>query len=484
MADMKDSSTLDSDRKDRGPRLSSVADIAETREDYRKAGLPEGTTDPVFEAKAQVLNNHIQQIGMRKYQWMLFGVVGFGWASDSLWPIATSLIFTPVTNKFHPHRPPLLQLAQNIGLLFGAAFWGFGCDIFGRKWAFNLTLGTTAVFGLLAASSPNFAAIGSFASLWSVGVGGNLPVDSAIFLEFLPASHQYLLTILSVFWALAQVMATLIAWPLLGNLTCSETAKTCTRSENIGWCYFLVTIGGLWLILFIIRFMFPLYESPKYLMGRGRDEDAVAVVHEAARRNGKTSTLTIAELEAYNVVGEQGTTAVDVLHRRLEKFNLTHVRALFATKQLAFSTSVIIAVWAFIGLGFPLYNAFIPYIQATKGAQFGGGSTYLTYRNSLIIATLGVPGAMLGGLLIELPYIGRKGTLAVSTALTGVFLFCSTTATTSNALLGWQCAYNFASNIMYALIPSFSSFPFSFHSFPRPSSLPTIQYPFLPFTHR
>jgi MFS family permease len=208
---------------------------------------------------------------------------------------------------------------------------------------------------LIAASSPDFAAIGIFAALWSVGVGGNLPVDSAIFLEFLPATHQYLLTVLSVFWALAQVMATLIAWPLLGNLACQEDAKTCTRSENMGWRYFLVTIGGIWMILFVVRFMFPLYESPKYLMGRGRDEDAVAVVHEVARRNGTTSTLTIDELEVYNVAGEQGTTAADILHRRLEKINLTHVRALFATK-MAFSTSVIIAVWAFIGLGFPLYN--------------------------------------------------------------------------------------------------------------------------------
>jgi MFS family permease len=356
MVDMKDTSTLSSDQKGTPPRVSSIADISETRTDFRTAALPEGTTDPVFEAKAQVLNNHIQKIGMGKYQWGLFCVVGFGWASDNLWPIATSLIFTPVANEFHPNRPPLLSLAQNIGLLFGAAFWGFGCDIFGRKWAFNLTLGTTAVFGLIAASSPDFAAIGIFAALWSVGVGGNLPVDSAIFLEFLPATHQYLLTVLSVFWALAQVMATLIAWPLLGNLTCQEHAKTCTRSENMGWRYFLVTIGGIWMILFVVRFMFPLYESPKYLMGRGRDEDAVAVVHEVARRNGTTSTLTIAELEVYNVAGEQGTTAADILHRILEKINLTHVRALFATRKMAFSTSVIIAVWAFIGLGFPLYN--------------------------------------------------------------------------------------------------------------------------------
>lgn len=54
------------------------------------------------------------------YQWQLFIVVGFGWASDNLWPIVTSLIFTPVLNEFHPRRAPFLTLSQNIGLLAGA----------------------------------------------------------------------------------------------------------------------------------------------------------------------------------------------------------------------------------------------------------------------------------------------------------------------------------------------------------------------------
>jgi len=197
---------------------------------------------------------------------------------------------TPIANEFAPRYPPLLSLSQNIGLLAGAMFWGFGCDIFGRKLAFNLTLGITAVFGLIASSSPNFAAIGIFAALWSFGVGGNLPVDSAVFLEFLPGTHQYLLTVLSVDWAVAQLVATLVAWSILGNLTCQQD-EICTRSKNMGWRYFVIAMGGISMVEFFIRFaLFTVFESPKYLMGKGRDEEAVRVVHEVARRNGKTST--------------------------------------------------------------------------------------------------------------------------------------------------------------------------------------------------
>ncbi len=167
--------------------------------------------------------------------------------------------------------------------------------------------------------------------------------------------------------------------------------------------------------------------------------------------------MTLADLQACDPLGAGARTeATANLQRRLEKINFTHVRALFATKRLAFSTSLITLVWAFIGLGYPLYNAFLPYIQATRGAKFGDGSTYITYRNSLIIAVLGIPGALIGGLLVQLPRFGRRGTLAVSTTLTGVFLYASTTAVTSEALLGWNCAFNFFSNIMYAVLYAYT----------------------------
>ncbi|CAF9935636.1 MAG: hypothetical protein HETSPECPRED_009853 [Heterodermia speciosa] len=426
-------------------------------DDIAAPAVLKGAIDPVYEAKAQTLNNAIQEIGMGWYQWQLFVVVGFGWASDNLWPIVTSLILSPVSIEFHASKPPLLSLAQNFGLLFGAMFWGFGCDVFGRRWAFNLTIGITAVWGFIAAGSPNFAALGCFAAFWSFGVGGNLPVDSAIFLEFLPGTHQYLLTILSIFWAFAQLIATLIAWPLLGYHTCDPEATSCSRRQNFGWRWFMICMGMLAMIMFFLRFVaFTIFESPKYLMGRGKDEEAVRVVHEVARRNGKTSNLSLADLQVHERGGQQHTDAKAALSRKLQKLNLTHVRALFANPKLAISTSMIMAIWGFIGLAYPLYNAFLPFIQAERGVDFGDGSTYITYRNSLIIAVLGIPGAIIGGILVELPRFGRKGALACSTALTGVFLFASTTALTSNALLGWNCAFNLMSNVMYAVLYAYT----------------------------
>jgi hypothetical protein len=48
--------------------------------------------------------------------------------------------------------------------------------------SFNITLFITGAFALAAGGSPNYVVLSLLVTLWSVGVGGNLPVDSAIFL--------------------------------------------------------------------------------------------------------------------------------------------------------------------------------------------------------------------------------------------------------------------------------------------------------------
>ncbi|WVQ73473.1 hypothetical protein IAR50_003045 [Cryptococcus sp. DSM 104548] len=418
--------------------------------------------NPVYAAKAGILNQAIQEIGMGRYQWQLFCVAGFGWAVDGLGLVITSLILTPISNEFNVSRPALLTLASNIGLLAGAAFWGIGCDIFGRRVGFNTTLFIASAFALIAASSPNFASLGVFSALYCFGVGGNLPIDSSVFLEALPHDHQWLLTVLALWWAIAQLIATGVAWPLMGQLTCQQGQAVCSRADNMGWRYFLIAMGGLVFVMWVIRFfIFDLLESPKYLMGKGKDEKAVMVVHEMARRNGKTTTLSIQDLTACEILaGPEARPEMDTkaaVKRTLSVFNGTHIRRLFASRKLGLSTSMIIGIWALIGLASPLYNNFITYTLATKGASFGDGSAYITYRNSCIISSLGVPGAVIGGLLVEINFVGRKGTLSISAILNGVLIYGLTTAKSSSILLAWNCVYAFFSNVMYSVLYAYTA---------------------------
>jgi hypothetical protein len=58
----------------------------------------------------------------------------------------------------------------------------------------------------------------------------------------------------------------------------------------------------------------------------------------------------------------------------------------------------------------------MPYYLATRGAVVGNGSIHITYRNRIIIAMIGVFGAVAGGVAVEVPLLGRWGALACATS--------------------------------------------------------------------
>ena len=51
-----------------------------------------------------------------------------------------------------------------------------------------------------------------------------------------------------------------------------------------------------------------------------------------------------------------------------------------------------------------------------------------------------------------LPLCSVFSPVSSAPVITGVFLFASTTARTSDALLGWNCGYTFTSNVMYGVL--------------------------------
>lgn len=164
---------------------------------------------------------------------------------------------------------------------------------------------------------------------------------------------------MTVFWSLGQLFASMIAWPLIANFSCSTSSPTptCTRANNMGWRYLLFTLGGTTLVLWAVRFFaFRMFESPRYLVGKGRDADAVKVIHDIARFNGKEATLTVEELagvrakgdeEKGGVVGEdQGERkAHEPVLTRTSVFRMEHMRGLFATPKIALSTSLLVVLW-------------------------------------------------------------------------------------------------------------------------------------------
>ncbi|GAV98699.1 MFS general substrate transporter [Lentinula edodes] len=424
-------------------------------EDFTVAAQEDGVS-AAYEAKSRLINEHLQnEIGFGRYQLQLFMLTGLGWAADNIWLQGVAIILPQIQLELHPVRVEFTTLSLYVGLILGASTWGILADLIGRRLSFNITLFIAGVFGVAAGGANNFTTLAALVACTGFGVGGNLPVDGAIFLEFIPQSHQWLLTLLSAWWALGQLFASLVAWPLIGNFSCTS-ADDCPKSSNMGWRYTFYVLGGVTLIMWILRYIvFDLQESPKYLISKGQDEKAIKVLEHIARVNGRTITLTVESLRI--VSGTQDATSTPLTTRQLIKqsfssFSLSHVTPLFSTRRLAINTTITILLWGLIGLAYPLFNGFITLYLTTQVPSDSSVST--TYRNYSIISVLGVPGSIIACLVVDwtrknksaFAMGGRKVTMAVSTALTGVFLFLFTTSKTTAAVLGYSCASGLTQN--------------------------------------
>lgn len=124
----------------------------------------------------------------------------FRYATDSLLLLIQSIIATSAGNEFNPSYPKALTIAAYSGMLVGALWWGISADIIGRKFAFNVSLLISAIFAIVAGASPNWEVLGLFVALSAFGAGGNLVLDTAVFLEYLPSKQQWLLTLMAAWW--------------------------------------------------------------------------------------------------------------------------------------------------------------------------------------------------------------------------------------------------------------------------------------------
>ncbi|PLN85484.1 MFS general substrate transporter [Aspergillus taichungensis] len=413
--------------------------------------------DTAYDRKSKVINKAIQDIGMGRYQYELYVLCGFGWVADNLWLQGVALTLTPLANEFgiSESNSRFATCALFVGLIVGASFWGLASDAIGRRPAFNMTLFLCGAFGLAAGGASTWVGACALYACLGVGVGGNLPVDAAVFLEFLPFTSGNLLSSLAVFWSVGNLIASLLAWAFIPNFSCDE-ASTCTKANNWGWRYLVLSLGAITFAMFLCRFLlFTLYESPKFLVSRGRQDEAVGAVQGIAKKNRTKTWLTE---EILNEIGghyeetikDQTLSYTEILKRSLERFSYQQIVPLFGNKRLGFTTILIWFCWTTIGMGYTLFNAFLPqYIGANS-------STYITYRNYAITAVCGLPGPLLAWFTVDIKYIGRKGTMAVSTLITGVLLFCFTASKDPNVQLVCSALESFFQMIMYGVLYAYT----------------------------
>ncbi|MGC9050339.1 MFS transporter [Pyrobaculum sp.] len=159
-------------------------------------------------------------------------------------------------------RKTLIILANNLGMLIGAALFGRLADRFGRRKIFMATLllyslGTGAA--ALARSWLEFAVVRFFAGL---GLGGELPVVATYVSENSPPERRGRnVVLLESFWSLGAVLA---------------AATSLYLFTSIGWRVSLVLLSLTAFYVFVIRLALP--ESQRWIESRGARPLSAAAV--------------------------------------------------------------------------------------------------------------------------------------------------------------------------------------------------------------
>ncbi|KAL8276496.1 hypothetical protein RQP46_011097 [Phenoliferia psychrophenolica] len=368
-----------------------------------KAAHTDGET--LYERKAALINVELDAMGLGRYQnltvYQEMNVKG-GAQAD---------IFT----------------AFSAGLTVGAFTWGLLVDIIGRRYAFNLTCLLTSLFGILVAAPPNYTGICVLTALCGFGLGGNIPIDATIVLEFLPQNRRWLLPLLSIWQPIGVVVNCVIAYGLVPRYRCAETlpscravangAACCTRTSNLGWRYLMIVCGCITLGVFLLRFaVFTFFESPKFLIARGRDAEAVAVVHSIAAFN--RQAVPNLRVEDFQAIDHEFKDRLD------DSLNTgTSSSALGVLKQ-AFSR-----------------------FKHLKGL----------FRTRIYIYLPGIIGTAMAAAAVELPGIGRKWSLVFGAIVQGVSMAMYTQVTTLKASVGLNALeyimQSFFNAVLYGFTP-------------------------------
>lgn len=232
-------------------------------------------------------------------------------------------------------------------------------------------------------------------------------------------------------------------------------------ADNWGWRYLILSLGAITFAMFISRFfLFHLYESPKFLLSRGRQAEAVATVYGIAHCN-KTHTWLTEDI-LNHIGGDQEVTAedvklsnVEIIKRSISRFSFSRFKILFQDKKIGATTALLWFQWTTIGMAYPLFNAFLPQYLANSGGEVQN-DTNTVYRNYAITAIVGVPGSIFACFFVDMKYLGRKGTMAIATVITGIFVFLFTISGDADFQLAFTCLEAFFQNIMYGVLYAYT----------------------------
>ena len=453
-------------------------------QDRHVADLPGYDSDGIpltaMEKKYRMVDAEIDSHGMGRYQWFVWWLCGLGYLLDLLWAQAFGLVLGPLQQElgFSEGESGNISVAFSSGLCAGAFVWGILGDIIGRRWVFNLTCFISGAFGIALGMVNTYGQFLAIVVFMGFGIGGNIPVDTTICLEFLPSNRRFLLSLLSIFQPIGVVGTCAIAYAFVPSYSCipnfseenalpscngvAEGEACCSSAQNMGWRYVIYTLGAINVVVFLLRFVvFAIHESPKFLLSHGRDQEAVQVLEAVAKSNGKDCGLKLRDFERADIEDESASQSTGVSGRvqytdkrywkSKVRTKISSYKQLFQGTQMTRITILVWLTYIFDFFGFTLAGYYLPKIIAIKNAEIHL-TLRQTYRNYIAIYSPGIVGVTLGAILVRNPRLGRKWTMTLSSGLMGCSIIAFSAVNSQASNIGLNAMEHFFQSMFNAVL--------------------------------
>ena len=280
------------------------------------------------------------------------------------------------------------------GAVIGAVLFGWLTDRLGRRKLFLVTLATYSIATAATALSWNFGSFALFRLLTGLGIGGEYAAINSAVDELIPGKVRGTVDLI--------VNATFWLGAILGSVASYYLLNTHAVSQNLSWRFAFGTAAVLGGGVLILRLGVP--ESPRWLMLRGRDQDADRIVAEIEQQvsHGSPDALPEPEGKPLKLAVRDHTPWADVF------------RSMFHDNR----SRSLLALVLMVGQSFFFNSIFFTYGLIVK--SFYGVSDQRLPLHLLPFAVGCFFGPVLLGPLFD--RIGRKPMIAATYGLSGLLL--------------------------------------------------------------
>lgn len=221
-----------------------------------------------------------------RFHTMVTAVLGVGWLLDAFEVNIVGSVLGVIQTVFHLNATQASWVVSIwlIGIMIGAFVFGYLADRYGRKRLFIATLLMYSVFTVLTALSPNYTFLMIFRFLTAIGVGAEYTAINSAISEFIPPKNRGKVNGLVMnFWPLGAMIAALVNLFFINLL-----------AVDVGW-----RVGfafGAIAAIFVVWMRRSLPESPRWLLTKGRGQEAEGIVREIEKQAGQANGAAIAAI--------------------------------------------------------------------------------------------------------------------------------------------------------------------------------------------